>query len=1010
MVLLAFLHSDPIMVVAAPTEELHVCISGPPTCDFGSIQDAVDSANPGTLIKIAAGSYTGINNYGGLRQVLYINKLVYLRGGYTIADWSHSDPITNPTIIDAQGLGRVVYITGNISPTLQGLHFTGGDATGLGVFLDAEADVGGGIYIFGATPTIVECIIENNIASSESDGRGGGLFLFHGDAKVYDTLFVSNTASTAYYGWGGGVYLYESSILISGDTFTDNTASTAWNGYGGGLSLYVSDAVIQDNKFTQNLASSASEGRGGGLYLQESDAIVYNNIFSNNTASSAYFGWGGGVGIFRSNANLENNFVQKNMASSNDNGRGGGISVRSSNTTLLRNIVISNTASFSSTADGWGGGFWINTGDAFTLTNNLVAGNQANSEGNGLWVSGSFDNPTTGYLRHNTIANNSIPELSFGSGQGVYVGEYTTLSFSNTILAGNPTVGIYVDTGAMANLEATLWHDNNLLTDGGGAVITGSVNVFDDPAFVNPANWDFHLSLGSAAIDSGIDAGVFNDIDGEGRPNGDGYDIGADEYNQRPVADAGMDQVVDTQAQVTLDGSNSVDPDNGYPLTYRWIQTSGIDVNFVPTISITTFTAPSDPSVLSFSLLVTDVHGATDITPDEVVITVNNQPPIPDAGDDQDVNTNSPVVLDGSGSSDPDDDYPLTYFWTQIEGPAVMLNDVMSESPTFTSPSDPADLTFGLIVTDSLDLSGSISDVVIITVRNQPPVAIAGPDQRVDNNVEVTLDGSGSSDPDDDYPLSFLWTQVGGLAVTLDDNTSEMPSFTAPSDSTIINFNLTVTDSLGLGALFPDQVKIYVGNQPPIADAGADQSVLTLGVVTLDGSGSSDPEDNYPLSYFWTQTDGSMVVLSDATSETPIFTAPSDPGEITFSLMVTDSLGMASLSTDSVVITINNQPPIADAGSDQNVSMFALVTLYGGGSVDPDNDYPLTYYWMQIGGPEVALDNPSLEAPSFTAPGYPTVLTFSLTVADSLGLYGLTPDNVVVFVDQSRVLLPLVLK
>ena len=51
-----------------------------------------------------------------------------------------------------------------------------------------------------------------------------------------------------------------------------------------------------------------------------------------------------------------------------------------------------------------------------------------------------------------------------------------------------------------------------------------------DPAFVDPANDDYHLGSGSAAIDAGVDAGVASDIDGDPRPAGIGYDIGADEF------------------------------------------------------------------------------------------------------------------------------------------------------------------------------------------------------------------------------------------------------------------------------------------------------------------------------------------------------------------------------------------------------------------------------------------------------------------------------------------------
>ena len=54
------------------------------------------------------------------------------------------------------------------------------------------------------------------------------------------------------------------------------------------------------------------------------------------------------------------------------------------------------------------------------------------------------------------------------------------------------------------------------------------------PGFVAPSAWDYHLAADSAAIDRGVgDSGIATDIDGQARPAGDGYDLGADEYWNR---------------------------------------------------------------------------------------------------------------------------------------------------------------------------------------------------------------------------------------------------------------------------------------------------------------------------------------------------------------------------------------------------------------------------------------------------------------------------------------------
>ena len=94
-----------------------------------------------------------------------------------------------------------------------------------------------------------------------------------------------------------------------------------------------------------------------------------------------------------------------------------------------------------------------------------------------------------------------------------------------------------------------------------------------------------------------------------------------------------------------------------------------------------------------------------------------------------------------------------------------------------------------------------------------------------------------------------------------------------------------------------------IPNQAPIADAGLDQVVWTNANVILDGSQSNDPDGNTPLTYLWQQTAGPAVSLSSATAVAPGFTAPAVQAELKFSLVVTDSRGMAS-DADEVIINV----------------------------------------------------------------------------------------------------------
>jgi len=159
-----------------------------------------------------------------------------------------------------------------------------------------------------------------------------------------------------------------------------------------------------------------------------------------------------------------------------------------------------------------------------TLTNAFIADNQLLGGGSG---SGIAANTASLRATHTTLARNTG-----GDGSGLYVIS-STVALTNTILVSH-SVGIYVNDGDTASLEATLW-GNETDWAGEGTIITGDHNYWGNPAFVDPDAGDYHLTATSLAIDVGVDAGVTTDIDGESRPMGLGFDLGADEYPGLPA-------------------------------------------------------------------------------------------------------------------------------------------------------------------------------------------------------------------------------------------------------------------------------------------------------------------------------------------------------------------------------------------------------------------------------------------------------------------------------------------
>lgn len=199
-----------------------------------------------------------------------------------------------------------------------------------------------------------------------------------------------------------------------------------------------------------------------------------------------------------------------------------------------------------------------------------------------------------------------------------------------------------------------------------------------------------------------------------------------------------------------------------------------------------------------------------------------------------------------------------------------------------------------------------LEDITLLP-SNRPPVADAGSDQTKSEGDQVTLDGTASSDPDND-PITYSWQLLGGYsgpAVTVDDTTAAQPTF-ATTDNGEYIFRLTVTDDDGVSA--SDDVKVTVLNVAPTITqftAPVDPVPISQPVSMSASFTDQGTADTHTVSF---SLDG-MNVAGDVTETDGAGSAngsitPTTAGVYLASVTVTDDDGGSDTETASVPVVV----------------------------------------------------------------------------------------------------------
>jgi len=325
---------------------------------------------------------------------------------------------------------------------------------------------------------------ENCIINCEGDGRGFYFHTYEGPASVVKGFTVRNGYASGSYptNSGGAILCVSASPTLENLILIDNTATT-----------------------------------GGGIFCVEgSSPAIRNSRLSGN-----YGDFGGAIRcMYSSSPTLYNCEVTANSAYSH----GGGISCEIESSPIITACNISNN--WLTFSGGYGGGLDCYYYSSPTLTNCTIAGNSAN-KGGGIRTQ-YYSSPR---IRYCSFSNNSA---EWGGGIGCYYNCSVTIEncvLWNDSAVNGPEIAIFSTTDpslvSVANSDVKGGQPAVYL-ESGCTLDWGAGNIDADPLFAGGG--DYHLTGTSPCIDAGTDAGVYDDIDGDLRPRGAGFDIGADEY------------------------------------------------------------------------------------------------------------------------------------------------------------------------------------------------------------------------------------------------------------------------------------------------------------------------------------------------------------------------------------------------------------------------------------------------------------------------------------------------
>jgi PKD repeat protein len=441
--------------------------------------------------------------------------------------------------------------------------------------------------------------------------------------------------------------------------------------------------------------------------------------------------------------------------------------------------------------------------------------------------------------------------------------------------------------------------------------------------------------------------------------------------NQPPIAQAGGPYTVAAGSPLLLDGHGSIDPE-GHPLLYAW------DLNQDGVFDDATGVAPTvtflRPGTFAVALQVSDgalTHTAT------TTVTVLNVAPAVTLPPIAPVAIGAALTAVGSFTDPGENTWTATVDYgdgTGIQPLALAGNQTFTLTHLYGAPGT---YTVTATIRDEYDGVGQTALTVTVFQPNRAPVAVPGGPYTATEGSALSLNGTGSFDPDGDT-LTYAWDGHGDGV--FENATSPTPTVTFAHAGT---FPVTLQVSDGT-LTHTATTSVTVQNVPPTVTLGPDVT-LNLGTPFTFTTTFTDPGPGPWLGTVdYGDGQGSQPLPLTLEHSLTLHHLYLTPGTYSVTVTITDDQGAVAQAHRVVTIVQPNRAPLARITGPATAPEGSLVTLDGSLSSDPDGD-ALTYTWQPIAGPALILNISNAVRPTFLAPAVPqggATVTVQLTVSD----------------------------